>query len=39
MPILFPTVFSAVQRRLLLFVGHLGLAALSNWVGLLLRFD
>jgi FlaA1/EpsC-like NDP-sugar epimerase len=39
MPILFPTVFSAVQRRLLLFVGHLGLAALSNWVAFLLRFD
>ncbi|MCI1277969.1 MAG: polysaccharide biosynthesis protein [Nitrospira sp.] len=31
--------FSAVQRRLLLFVGHLGLAALSNWVAFLLRFD
>jgi FlaA1/EpsC-like NDP-sugar epimerase len=39
MPILFTTVFSAVQRRLLLFVGHLGLAALSNWVAFLLRFD
>ena len=27
------------QRRLLLFVAHLGLAALSNWLAFLLRFD
>lgn len=39
MPILFPTVFSAVPRRTLLFAGHLGLAAFSNWAAFLLRFD
>ncbi len=39
MPILFPISLTAVQRRLLLFVAHLGLAALSNWLAFLLRFD
>lgn len=39
MSILFSTAFSAVQRRLLLFAGHLVLAALSNWLAFLLRFD
>lgn len=35
-------IFQAVStfpRRLLLFVAHLGLAALSNWLAFLLRFD
>lgn len=39
MPILFPIPLTAIQRRLLLFVAHLGLAALSNWLAFLLRFD
>lgn len=39
MPTLFPTAMTAFQRRLLLFVVHLGLAALSNWLAFVLRFD
>ncbi|MBA2487577.1 MAG: polysaccharide biosynthesis protein [Nitrospira sp.] len=35
----FSTIYPMVPRRLLLFVGHLGLAALSNWLAFLLRFD
>ena len=31
--------FSAGQRRLLLFAGHVGLSVLSNWLAFLLRFD
>lgn len=31
--------FTVAQRRLLLFAAHLGLAALSNWLAFLLRFD
>ena len=34
-----PTALTTVQRRLLLFVAHLGMAALSNWLAFLLRFD
>ncbi len=36
---LFVTSLIAAQRRFLLFVAHLGLAALSNWLAFLLRFD
>ncbi len=39
MPTPFSTTFTAAQRRLLLFVAHLGLAALANWLAFLLRFD
>jgi FlaA1/EpsC-like NDP-sugar epimerase len=39
MPTPFPIAFTAVQRRLLLFVAHLALAALANWLAFLLRFD
>nr|MBA3754234.1 polysaccharide biosynthesis protein [Nitrospira sp.] len=35
----FSTIYPMVPRRLLLFVGHLWLAALSNWLAFLLRFD
>ncbi len=31
--------FTVAQRHLLLFAAHLGLAALSNWLAFLLRFD
>ncbi|MCS6291194.1 MAG: polysaccharide biosynthesis protein [Nitrospira sp.] len=33
------TLFAVVPRRWVLFFAHLGLAALSNWVAFLLRFD
>ncbi|MBS0157319.1 MAG: polysaccharide biosynthesis protein [Nitrospira sp.] len=33
------TTMTAPQRRLLLFAAYLGLAALSNWMAFLLRFD
>ncbi len=33
------TAMTAVQRRLLLFAAYLGLAALSNGLAFLLRFD
>lgn len=33
------TNMTAAQRRLLLFAAYLGLAALSNWMAFLLRFD
>ena len=39
MPTRLPKAFSAFQRRLFLFVAHLALAALSNWLAFLLRFD
>jgi FlaA1/EpsC-like NDP-sugar epimerase len=35
----FTTSFTVAQRRLLLFAAHLALAALSNWLAFLLRFD
>jgi FlaA1/EpsC-like NDP-sugar epimerase len=31
--------FSAAQRRVVLFAGHVALAALSNWLAFVLRFD
>ncbi|MGC3974393.1 MAG: nucleoside-diphosphate sugar epimerase/dehydratase [Nitrospira sp.] len=33
------TTLTAAQRRILLFFAYLGLAALSNWMAFLLRFD
>ena len=33
------TLFTVLPRRWVLFFAHLGLAALSNWVAFLLRFD
>lgn len=36
---LFVTSFRAGRQRLLLLVAHVGLAALSNWLAFLLRFD
>jgi FlaA1/EpsC-like NDP-sugar epimerase len=35
----FTTTFTVAHRRLLFFVAHLSLAALSNWLAFLLRFD
>ena len=35
----FVTSLTVAQRRFLLFVAHLGLAAFSNWLAFLLRFD
>ena len=35
----FTASYTPGQRRLLLFVAHLGLAALSNWLAFVLRFD
>jgi len=35
----FTTLFTVGQRRWVLFFAHLGLAALSNWLAFLLRFD
>lgn len=39
MPTPVVTTLTAAQRRLLLFVAYLGLAALTNWTAFLLRFD
>ncbi|MCS6318640.1 MAG: polysaccharide biosynthesis protein [Nitrospira sp.] len=39
MTVPFGTSFTIVQRRLLLFSAHLILAAFSNWLAFLLRFD
>ena len=35
----FTTLFTVGQRRWVMFFAHLGLAALSNWLAFLLRFD